>query len=475
MKVFAKPLFIHWFYYISAIISYLIAFLLLAIHYYQQNLTPSFSCYVLMITCFVYPHITFWLQYWKTGFSEAHERYCMLFDVSLSGIFANFIAIYSTPALLFFTLTLTNLMLSHGVKYFFLGLLFSIVNLSVILLWEEFRFFAEISVSLATGSGVLMFVYPVYLASLVHFQTQDLKNSRATLKMQKAAVQELNEELNQLNEELATTVDTISAQKNEIERQNEDVKQSINYAKRIQEAAMHPLYKIEGLLNDFFILHKPKDIVSGDFYYMKLQHGKIYIAAVDCTGHGIPGAFMSLLGNDMLTEVINSMPEANAGEILQAMDKGIIRLLKQSENQNKDGMDMTLLILEEASKKVHFAGAKNPLVYVQHHELKTIKGDNRNIGGLHQEPKDFLNHVISFEANEEVLFYLFSDGFQDQFGGPKKRRFYISHFKTLLHTIYHLPLTAQQQQLENTIEAWRAEGKEFQTDDILVIGLKVSF
>ncbi len=471
MNTFQKPLFIHWFYYISAIVSYLIAFILLVVHYYQQNIEIHILCYVLLGLCLTYPHIAFWLQYFKTGFNEQHERYCMLLDAGIAGIFGNFIAIFSAPSLLFFMLTMTNIMLGHGLRVFLIGFALSIFNLLLIVYWVGFHFFENVSFELSAVSGVLTLLYPTYLAYIVHFRTNSLKNSKNKLKIQKAEIQELNEELNQLNEELATTVDTISEQKDKIESQKDDITQSITYAKRIQEAVLNPLSYLQEIIPQSFILYKPRDIVSGDFYFMVEHNQKIFVAAVDCTGHGIPGAFMSFLGNDLMIEIIMNRNIDQADEILNKMNKGIRRILRQNETKNRDGMDIALIVIDKIENKVDFAGAKNPLIYIQNNELFHIKGDNKHIGGEQKEEIVFTKHTI--EIKSETTFYVFSDGYQDQFGGQENRKFMINKLKPMLLNIHQKPFEEQRNILDTEIENWKTEGKEHQTDDILLIGLKI--
>ncbi len=472
MNTFKKPLFIHWFYYISAIVSYLIAFILLVVHYYQQNIAIPSSCYILLGLCLIYPHFVFWIQYLKTGFNERHERFCMLLDAGISGIFGNFIAIFSAPSLLFFMLTMTNIMLGHGLRFFLVGFTLSIFNLLLISYWVGFHFFENVSFELSAVSGIFTLLYPIYLAYIVHFRTNSLKNSKIKLKIQTAQVQELNEELSQLNEELATTVDTVSEQKNKIEVQNGEIKQSINYAKKIQEAVMSPMNYIQEIIAESFILYKAKDVVSGDFYFITEHNQKIFIAAVDCTGHGIPGAFMSFLGNDLMTEIIINQNIKQADLILNKMNKGIRKILRQEETKNRDGMDIALVVIDKQKKIAEFAGAKNPLIYIQNQTLFHIKGDNKHIGGEQKQEKIFTKHQISIE--NKTTFYIFSDGFQDQFGGKNNKKFMISKLRETLLAIHQKPFDEQKNQLDTIIEDWKMEGRENQTDDILLIGFSIS-
>lgn len=472
MNTFKKPLFIHWFYYISAIICYLIAFTLIAVHYYQQSKPISLLGYGLLGTCLLYPHLTFGIQYFKTGFNEQHERYCMLFDIGLCGLFSNMIALFSAPALLFCMLTMTNIMLTHGTRYFLIGMGLAVFNYAWAGAWIGFQFFQPVSFELTALSGLLTLLYPVYLASVVQIRTKMLKNSKIKLREQKEIVQEMNEELNQLNEELSTNIETISEQKGEIQKQHLDITQSIAYAKQIQEAFMPSLAYIAHTLPHSFVLHRPRNIVSGDFYFIQKHADKIFIAAVDCTGHGIPGAFMSFLGNDLLTEIIINRQTYNPDEVLNKMNKGIRRVLRQAETNNRDGMDMSLVVIDPQAKTLAYAGARNPLIYIQNQQVHTIKADIKSIGGeQREEHKTFTKHTLPIDL--PTTFYLFTDGFQDQFGGNTHKKFMIAALRKKLGEIHQKPLLEQREILNQTIEQWMAEGNEHQTDDILIIGVKI--
>ncbi len=488
MNTYKKPLFIHWFYYVSAIVSYGVAFILLSLHYYQQHLEMSVGVYVLLIYCVVYPHIAFGIQYFKIGFNEWHERICMVLDVGLSGIFGNFIALFSAPALLFFMLTMTNIMLGHGLRIFLLGLGFAIFNLCISVFLMGLHTFDTVSFELNAVSGFLTLGYPVYLAYIINFRTNALKQSKANLRTQKNEIeaqkdeieiqrnsmQELNEELNQLNEELATTVETVSLQKDKIEKQNDDITQSINYAKRIQEAVMPPAEIIDGLIPHNFILYKPRNIVSGDFYFVAERGQNLFVAVIDCTGHGIPGAFMSLLANDLLSDVIISRNITEVDEILNALNQGIREILRQQETKNRDGMDIALLRIDQNTHEVTFAGAKNAVVYITPEGLFQVKGCNRHIGGEQRVEKNFVKHTLPIQELSQTAFYLFSDGYQDQFGGEKRKKFMIKNLRKKLLEIQEFSFEVQGEILDKTLEDWKVRGKEAQTDDILMMGFRLS-
>lgn len=262
-----------------------------------------------------------------------------------------------------------------------------------------------------------------------------------------------------------------------IHQQNLNIKSSINYAQRIQQA-MLPVVTDEGPLSDSFILFKPRDIVSGDFYWFAELERKISgekdfaIAAVDCTGHGIPGAFMSMIGMNSLNGIINRGIR-HTDEVLLTLHNDIKSALRQDETGNRDGMDMALCLIRKQEKILEFSGAKNPLIYIQDNELYHIKGDTHAIGGGSgkvQREVSFKRHEIKLD--QPTMIYIFSDGYADQFGGPDSMKFMSKRFKELLMEIHHLPLEEQKTILNDTFEEWRGKGR--QIDDILVIGFKLN-
>lgn len=261
----------------------------------------------------------------------------------------------------------------------------------------------------------------------------------------------------------------IKLQKQKIEEINEDMMDSITYAKRIQEAMLPLKSIINEALPLNFILFKPRDIVSGDFYWFTERDNKTFIAAVDCTGHGVPGAFMSMIGSEILHTIINN-GIYEADEILNQKNNYVRQALKQEQTENQDGMDMALCVIDKTHKTVEFAGAKNPLIYIQDGELYQIKGDKQSIGGYqYGQKKHFAKHVIEFKQG--TTFYIFTDGYQDQFGGPKNRKFMVKRMKEMLMENHNKPMALQHQILDKAIEDWKKD--THQTDDILVIGFKI--
>ena len=196
------------------------------------------------------------------------------------------------------------------------------------------------------------------------------------------------------------------------------------------------------------------------------------LCVADCTGHGVPGAFMSMLGAQALTEITARSEELRPAKIITQLDVQIRQNLKQKETGNRDGMDMILLVLDRENRKLEFAGAKNSLIYIQNKELKTLKASRFSVGGrLERDLREYENREI--ELSEPTCFYLSTDGFQDQLGGPRGRKFMSKYFQELLLEIHEKPMEEQQEILNRTIEQWMEEGKRKQVDDICIVGAKI--
>ncbi len=258
-----------------------------------------------------------------------------------------------------------------------------------------------------------------------------------------------------------------------IVKQNDDITSSINYAKRIQTAFL-PLEKdIAKGIPDFFILYQPRDIVSGDFYWFEQKDNKIILAAADCTGHGVPGALMSMIGNEILKQIVVQRGIVEADKILNDLHTGIRTALRQDVSKNADGMDISLVVIDYNRKVLEFAGAKSPFYYIQNGEFLQIKGDVFSIGGVPtKDETNFVKHSIDISI--PTTFYIGSDGFQDQFGGEKNKKFMVKHLRDLLFSIHHQEMNEQKEVLTNTITDWIKTGKSHQTDDILWIGARLS-
>lgn len=282
------------------------------------------------------------------------------------------------------------------------------------------------------------------------------------------------------NELLSLQNTEIQKQRDHIQRQNENISKSINYAQGIQKALLPTQSSLATYFTDSFIFFRPRDIVSGDYYWFRpisnskeeFDHStdKFAISAIDCTGHGVPGAFLSMIGYNLLDEIV-SKGIHTPGTILKELNNGVRKALRQDETDNRDGMDMALCVVDFKNKTVEFAGAKNPMVYVSEEEVFRIRGDKESIGGGYGViENDFTTHKITVE--KPTWFYLFSDGFIDQFGGADGRKFMIKSFVEMLASISILQGEQQREMLKNTLKDWL--GTQFQqVDDILVVGFRV--
>ncbi len=272
------------------------------------------------------------------------------------------------------------------------------------------------------------------------------------------------------NDVLKQKNDIIYKQKEQIEQKNTLITDSIDYAKNIQEAILPPAVILSKHFSSSFIFYKPKDIVSGDFYWMfeEKVNGNIYVAAADCTGHGVPGAFMSLLGFIMLDDIARNI-HLTPAEILKQVNTQLMSMLHQkTENTTgKFGMDIAMIKFSKQKKEITFSGAHNPLLIVSNGEVIEIKADRVSIGTTQE--CSFTNHTVQVKEGDMV--YLYSDGYQDQIGGEKRKKFLSFHLKELLQQIYTLDPERQKEELDKRHMEWRT--KTDQTDDILVMGLQV--
>ncbi len=308
--------------------------------------------------------------------------------------------------------------------------------------------------------------------------------------------QKANKLLAKQNKEITAQRDEIEHQKEKIEEIHHEVSESINYATRLQSAILPEEKLLKKYLSDHFVLFKPKDKVSGDFYWWAHIENHTIITAADCTGHGVPGAFMSMLGTSFLREIVQKEYVTHTGVILRKLRKEIIKALKQTgeSGEQKDGMDMAIISIDHETNTVQFSGANNPLYIIKDEELK-IKDESNNTVKLFDNSKlriknskflyeikpdkmpiaiyekmdNFTTHEIQFQKGDQL--YMFSDGFADQFGGPKGKKFKYKPFKRLLLENADKPMAEQKAILEKTFVNWKGDLE--QIDDVTVIGIKI--
>ncbi|MBI5217843.1 MAG: tetratricopeptide repeat protein [Bacteroidia bacterium] len=257
----------------------------------------------------------------------------------------------------------------------------------------------------------------------------------------------------------------------EIEKQKFEITSSIEYARRIQAAILPEDAYIQKLLPEYFIYYRPKDIVSGDFYWIDEVNNAIYIAVVDCTGHGVPGAFMSLVGNILLNEIIYEKKLRQPAGILNELNHLVKASLRQDEQKidNLDGMDISLCAICKTDNKIYFSGANRDLYLIRNDTLLITEADNSAIGGVTPDHYSFKNHELELQKNDVI--YLFTDGFTDQFGGEKGKKFLVKNFKDTLLKIHKLPMPEQKEELIRIFKNWRNERP--QLDDILIAGIRI--
>ncbi len=289
--------------------------------------------------------------------------------------------------------------------------------------------------------------------------------------------QATNERLLEFNEKLNTAVEILNVQKDKIEsqhhtlmEQNENITKSINYASRIQSAIMPQKEILEKTLPDHFILFMPKEVVSGDFYWITKVDQKVVFCVADCTGHGVPGAFMSLLGITFLDEIVNKHKILDPNEILNNLKSEVINSLKQTgkRDEQKDGMEIALCIYDKRSHKLSFAGAYLPLYLIHNHELVELKGDNIPICYLEDNLESFQTKTV--DISKEDIVYIFSDGYTDQFGGEDCVKYKYEKLKLYLQKIHKMPMSRQRILLEENFNLWKANRE--QTDDVIIMGAK---
>jgi serine phosphatase RsbU (regulator of sigma subunit)/Tfp pilus assembly protein PilF len=265
----------------------------------------------------------------------------------------------------------------------------------------------------------------------------------------------------------------LEQQKKEIQQKNVLITDSIDYAKTIQDAVLPTTQQMKNLLPESFVLYKPKAIVSGDFYWLGNVNGRLICAVADCTGHGVPGAFMSLLGYNMLEDVAQSNFTATPGKLLDALNQQVIQRLSGDDKEEivKHGMDISLISIDQKTNRLEFAGAHNSLYIVRRGELMELKADKMGIGANKQADTFYSNQVMELQTGDMI--YLFTDGFPDQIGGPNRKKFFYPPFKELLKTISPFPVELQQAKLNETHIQWLGT-KMDQTDDILIMGIRYS-
>ncbi|HUW07402.1 MAG TPA: two-component regulator propeller domain-containing protein [Williamwhitmania sp.] len=305
------------------------------------------------------------------------------------------------------------------------------------------------------GSALARWLYAILAIFVtilfILYRTRGLKETRRLLKERELAITEAQK------------------QKEELFLKNKNITDSINYAKRIQEALMPSATSFSKIIPQSFILYQPKDIVSGDFFWINETENKIFVAVVDCTGHGVPGAFMSIIGFELLRNITTIQGVDDAAEILNRLNKGVIDTFSKDE-QNvyvKDGMDVSFCVIDKTARRMQFAGAFSNMYIVRDNKIIEMKGDRFAVGLATSGNQQFSSETIDLEQEDRL--YLFTDGYVDQFGGPEGKKYKFRRFRHLLLNIHREPMERQKAMLEESIVEWR-NGYE-QVDDILIMGI----
>ena len=280
-------------------------------------------------------------------------------------------------------------------------------------------------------------------------------------------------EKERIEKELAIRTKEVIEQKVEIEHKNRDITDSINYAQRIQASILPPVSKMKENFSDAFVFYQPRDIVSGDFYWFdKVTDDKFLIVCADSTGHGVPGAFMSMIGTTLIKDICMRPNVNSPSVILETLDREITSTLNQnddSKGKSTDGMDITVCEFDLRTNYLRFASAMRPIMLLYKGELTYVRGSRNSIGGYYTEHKEFENKGFQLDPGDVI--YLFSDGYPDQFGGPLGKKYKIGRLKNHLLDICHNPMTDQYEHIKNTFNLWK-DGHE-QVDDVLFMGIKI--
>jgi len=350
----------------------------------------------------------------------------------------------------------------------FIGLLISIIFASVIISKKIARPIKVLTIKAQElAAGNLDVKIDTYGNDEIGILSQSFSNMQSSIKN---LVDELKDINHNLEQKVIERTLEIQHQKDMVEEKNREIVDSINYALRLQQAIIPPVDKIKKYFPDSFVLFKPKDIVSGDFYWMDVKGDVISIAVADCTGHGVPGALVSVVGANSLNRCVREFALQKPDQVLNKLRELIIETFDTSGQDVKDGMDISYLSIDIKTGKANWAGANNPLWILRNNEneIQEIKANKQPIGKF-ESASDFTNHEIQFNKGDRI--YLFSDGYADQFGGEKGKKLKSSTMKELFVSLKETPMGKQKEQINHTFESWKNSLE--QVDDVCVIGVRV--
>lgn len=368
------------------------------------------------------------------------------------------------PVFTLFTLNLANMISVRGIKH---AVPLPFIGAAGVLIWSlfnginfegMFNVYSKEVVLIDIISLVSIFTYFMFYANTINKQI--LKNKQKS----KNTIEEQQEEIQAQNDHLLE-------KSNQLELAITRLTDSINYAKNIQGAMLPSIELFNHTFDDGFIFFQPREELSGDFYWFETIGDEKIIAAVDCTGHGVPGALMSMVGNDLLTEIVKIRKITQPDKILFEMDKSIQKILRQEETQNRDGMDMAICTFNTKTKKLLFSGSNNPMICISDDERPIFtKGSKAPVGGFMDLGKrEYELH--EFNIKNKTNIYLYSDGYQDQFGGERGKKFLSKKLRELLITNHKKPHSIQREIIDSTMKEWMKS--EDQIDDMLIIGISI--
>ncbi len=310
------------------------------------------------------------------------------------------------------------------------------------------------------------------LEQIIKMRTAEIEQQKEELKAQAENLREVNQLLVEKNEEIRQILESLKEANKKISDQNNHIRSSIEYAQKIQKAIISRQNLFQLFFDEYFVFFRPKEIVSGDFYWTDYIDGRLYVAVADCTGHGVPGAFMSMLSYALLSQIVAKSKNLTTADILELLRKEIIKIMVSKESNNiihRDGLDISLVAIDYEKKQIQFSGAYNPLVIIRDGELMEIKAVKASIG-YSRKLKPFKVENIDIKEGDKV--YMFTDGYLDQYGGNNNTKFFRRNFYKLLLDISGYPMERQREILEQVFDDWK--NGHIQIDDVTVVGFKIS-
>ncbi len=400
--------------------------------------------------------------------------YLAIFDVLVMG-FGHFAMATLAQLPYAYLMGVTSIILFFAYSVVNIRFIYSLICCSILVAFFEFYSGFLLKLEAIQILYESVFVLSINIIGILAGYTIENNKRQQFIKSHIIALQ--NDEMQQQNEELLMQSNLLEEQKKQIEIQKEEIElksqnlaNSINYARKIQKALLPLQDRIEKNFAEMFVFFRPRDVVSGDFYWFARIAEKVIIVGADCTGHGVPGAFMSMIGISMLTQIVKEKGVTEPQEILSELHINIRVTLRQRHSESRDGMEAAVCVYDKKAKVLTYSGAMSPLCIYQQGNMEEIKADRYPIGGSQNEEfLEFTKHT--FDLSQPTSFYVFSDGFKDQFGGAENKKFLNKRFKEMLVQLQPLPMKEQEAEISKTFDDWK--GDNFQIDDVLIIGVRV--